>query len=145
MGERQDGFGPPDLPSLLAIRDTAERHEPLVSGWKFDDSIDTQQLTIFLSVGFEESGRFDIRWSITDCYSFHYTEDGLDFRFDAHPNPHSPHEHFHPPPNADTAAAESSCIEVGLPEMVTLAVMQLWRAAWKADDLSLLNRSENPP
>lgn len=139
------GFGPPDLPSLVAVRDTFERHEPLVDGSTFDDSIDPCRLTISLSAGFEDAGRFDVRWSVADCYSFHYAEPGLDFRFDAHPNPHSPREHFHPPPDAASSDAEASCIGVELPELVTLAVGQLWRRAWEAGDPSLLNDGENPP
>lgn len=137
------GFGPPDLPSLVAVRDTFERHEPLVDGSTFDDSIDPYRLTIGLSAGFEDAGRFDVRWSVTDCYSFHYAEPGLDFRFDAHSNPHSPREHFHPPPDAERV--EPSCIEVELPELVALAVIQEWRRGWEADDPSLLNDGENPP
>lgn len=143
--DERSGFGPPDLPSLVAVRDTFERHEPLVDETAFDDSIDAQQLVVRLSAGFEEPGRFDVRWSATDCYSFHYAESGLDFRYDAHPNPHSPREHFHPPPDAASADAEESCIQVELPELVALAVIQLWRAAWEAGDQSLLNGGVNPP
>lgn len=142
-GERTHGFGPPDLPSLEAIRDTFERHEPLVEESRFDDPIDPYRLAVHFSAGFEQPGRFDVRWATTDCYSFHYAEDGIDFRFDAHPNPHSPREHFHLPPDGERT--EPSCIEVDLPELVTLAVLGEWRRAWEADDPSLLNDAENPP
>ena len=144
---RTHEFGPPDLPSLVAVRDTFERHEPLVDESKLDDPIDPYRLAIRLLDGFGEPGRFDVRWSTTDCYSFHYTESGLDFRFDAHPNPHSPREHFHPPDGLAERVEriEPSCIAVELPELVTLAVLQEWRRAWEADDPSLLNRGDDPP
>lgn len=145
MGGEYDGFGPPDGASLVAIRDTFERYEPLVESTGFDSTFDPQVLIITVAVGFEEPGRFDVRWSTTDSYGFHYTEDDLDFRFDNHPNPHSPREHFHPPPAASTEDAEPSCIEVELAERVTLAVIQCWRSALESDDLSRLNAAENPP
>lgn len=143
MAEEYSGFGPPDRASLAAIRDTFERHEPLVEAATLDSPLDPQLLAVELSVGFGEPGRFDVRWSVTDCYCFHYSEDELDFRFDNHPNPHSPRKHFHPPPDADNA--EPSCIDVELAERVTLAVIQCWRNAWENDDRSLLNIAENPP
>lgn len=138
-----EGFGPSDRPSLIAIRDTFEYNEPLVGTITFDSALDPQLLSIELSAGFDEPGRFDVRWSATDSYCFHYSEPHLDFRFDNHPNPHSPRKHFHPPPDAE--GAEPSCIEVELAERVTLAAIQCWREAWEHGDLSLLNIAESPP
>ena len=61
--------------------------------------------------GSNPSGRFDIVWTERDCYNFHYIEtDGVDFRFDRHPEPNVPQKHFHEPPDANTSVL--SCIEV---------------------------------
>jgi hypothetical protein len=138
------GFGPSDESTLFAIREVFNRHKPLIESMRFDSDLDPQKLHVSLSDGFEESGRFDIRWSVTDNYAFHYSESGLDFRFDKHPNPHSPLTHFHSPSDSSTVA-EPSCIEVELAELVSLAVIQCWRRAWENDDLSRLNTAENPP
>lgn len=141
MVEEREGFGPPDRASLIAVRDTFCRHEPLVESMAFDSPLDPQLFAVELSAGFDEPGRFDVRWSVTDSHCFHYSEPELDFRFDNHPNPHSPRKHFHPPPDAESA--EPSCIEVELAERMTLAVIQCWRKAWENDDPSLLNTVEN--
>lgn len=143
MADGNEGFGPPDRVSLIAVRDTFERHEPLAETTTFDSALDPQLLSVELSAGFDEPGRFDVPWSVTDSYCFHYSEPDLDFRFDNHPNPHSPRKHFHPPP--DAAGAEPSCIEVELAERVTLAVLQCWRSAWENNDLSLLILSAISP
>lgn len=144
--EPQQGFGPVDLTALRRIRDVFDRHEPLVVDNELA-TIQPETLTITLSEGFTAPGRFDIRWSERGYYSFHYREhDGeLEFRFDRHPNPHSPEKHFHPPPDASTENADSSCIEVELPELVALAVLQVWRGALDAGDVSMVNTVENPP
>lgn len=137
-----DAFGPSDESTLGAVRDVFARHEPLVMSMEFDSDLNPQKLLVRLSDGFTEPGRFDIRWSVTDNYAFHYSEPELDFRYDKHPNPHSPLKHFHPPSDS---GVKQSCIEVELAELVTLAVLHCWREAWENDDLSRLNTAENPP
>jgi hypothetical protein len=138
-----DGFGPSDESTLRAILDVFDLHEPLVESMEFDSDLDPQKLLVTFSDGFREPGRFDIRWSVTDNYAFHYSEPELDFRYDKHPNPHSPLKHFHPPSDP-SAIPVQSCIEVELAELVSLAVPQCWRRAWEHDDLSRLNTAENP-
>jgi hypothetical protein len=61
--------------------------------------------------GSSPSGRFDIVWTERDCDNFHDTEpDGVDVRFDPHPEPNAPEKHFHEPPHANPRVP--SCIEV---------------------------------
>lgn len=79
-------------------------------------------------------------------YSFHYVDSAdVNWRFDRHPNTHSPETHFHPPPDASTDDARPSCIEVEEVSLVTRAVHAMWRAAYEHDDLSRLNSLSNPP
>ncbi len=53
--------------------------------------------------------RLEVRWYTNDDYNFHYIEtypdDVWQCRWDRHQNPHTQRTHFHPPPNADSAAA----------------------------------------
>lgn len=42
-------------------------------------------------------------------------------------------------------SAEQSCIQQRPEELVTRAVMKLWRAAYHADSLDPLNAGRNPP
>jgi hypothetical protein len=143
--ELSGGFGPIDTTALSHVRTLFEETEPLVDRTEFDDPIAPTVLRIHLTDGFESNGRFDLRWSEYDYYSVHYTEPGLDFRFDRHRNPHSPEKHFHPPPDAPSDSAVRSCIEVERPELVSLAVIQCWRDALDAEDPSVLNDAEDPP
>lgn len=137
------GLGEIRVSSLKVIRDVFERYEPLVKDTHLDD-FNPRVLRVQYTEGFEQPGRFDVKWDRSNNYSFHYTENELDFRYDRHPNDHSPEKHFHPPEVSGTEAAEESCIEVEQDNLVALAVVQLWRQAWENDDLSLLNQG-NPP
>ena len=79
-------------------------------------------------------------------YTFHYVDAaGVDWRFDRHPNTHSPLAQFHPPPDAATAAAEPSCVAVTEVSLVARAVHAMWRTAYEAGDLARLNRASDPP
>ena len=93
-----------------------------------------------------ETARFDVQWSELGMYSFHYVDSaGVNWRFDLHPNTHSPEAHFHPPPDAATTTAKPSCIDVTEVSLVTRAVHKMWRAAYEDDELDLLNSAANPP
>ncbi len=139
--------GPIDYGALQRIRDIFLQHEPLVTHHDLSDRLDPRpELNITVDKGFGESacGRFDIVWTERDCYNFHYTEsDGIDFRFDRHPEPHAPENHFHEPPTANTRVP--SCIEVEPVDVVTRAVLKCWRTALTRDDPSLVNSHSNPP
>ena len=139
--------GPIDYDALEVIRDIILETEPLVSQSTLDDRLEPRpELHVTVEVGFGESqnGRFDIVWTERNYYHFHYTEtDGVDFRFDRHPEPNTPEKHFHEPPDARTRVP--SCIEVEQPELVTRAVFKCWRTALSEDNPSLLNSASNPP
>lgn len=139
--------GPIDYDALLTIRDVVLDTEPLVTQHRLDGRLDPgPELTITVGAGFgaSPSGRFDVVWTEYDCYNFHYTEaDGIEFRFDRHPEPNAPPKHFHEPPDAVTRVP--SCIEVEPPELVTRAVLNCWRTALSLDDPSVLNSRSNPP
>jgi hypothetical protein len=145
--EGSERFGAIDPEALYRIREVFWRQEPLVETAEIDSPARPSTLSVTLDGGFESPGRFDFRRSQHEYYSFHYQEsgDGSAFRFDRHPNPHSPEKRFHRPPNAATDAAEPSCIEVVLPDLVALAVLEAWRHALDCDDLSFVNSIENPP
>jgi hypothetical protein len=146
--DRAGEFGPIYLPALQRIRNLWLEIEPLVETTSYDDPISPSELHIEMSdgLGTADAARFDIQWSELEMYSFHYvdTED-VNWRFDRHPNTHSPEIHFHPPPEASTATAEPSNIDVTEVSLVTRAVHAMWRAAYDNDDLSRLNSLSNPP
>lgn len=83
-----------------------------------------------------------MEWTTKNCYSLHYTEGDFDYRYDRHPHPDAPEKHFHPPPDASDAVP--SCIEVETADLVTMAVLQLWRDALASGDLSRLQQSGPP-
>ncbi len=146
--DRAGEFGPIYLPALQRIRDLWIELEPLVETTYYDDVVSPTELHIELSdgIGPANTARFDIQWSELDMYTFHYVDSqNRNWRFDRHPNTHSPQKHFHPPPDAATAVAESSCIDVAEVSLVTRAVHAGWRAAYNHSDLSRLNRLSNPP
>lgn len=143
LGEELAGpFGAVDAAALASIRSLVGRTEPLVERAEYDDSLDPQLLHLRMETGVDAPGRFDVRWSDRGNYSVHYTEPALDFRFDRHPNPHSPERHVHLPP--DATEVEPSCVTVDRPELVTLAVLERWRVVLDGS-LSVLNEGENPP
>lgn len=145
QGKLDGEFGPTDVTRLRHLRTLLTETEPLVERATFDDSLDPRLLYVHLATGFGGQGRFDVRWSERGYYSIHYTEPDLDYRFDHHPNPHSPAKHSHPPPDAPSHDAESSCIAVERAELVGLAVIQLWRAAVADDEPEALNDADDPP
>lgn len=139
--------GPIDYETLQRIRDIFLESEPLVTRHDLGERLGPQpELNIVVSQGFgsSPSSRFDIVWTERDCYNFHYTEpDGVDFRFDRHPEPNIQAKHFHQPPDANTRVP--SCIEVEQVDIVTRAVLKCWRTALERDDPSLVNTRSNPP
>lgn len=146
--DRAGMFGEIDLPALERIRNLWVDLEPLVGDTEYDDFLDPTELHVELTDGHggATSARVDIQWSELDNYSFHYVDDGrVNWRFDRHPNTHSPERHFHPPPDASTGDARPSCIRVKEVSLVTRAVHAMWRAAYDNDDLERLNSLSNPP
>lgn len=139
--------GPIDYDALVVIRDIFLDTEPLVSHHSLDDRLDSRpELNVTVDAGFGSSpcGRFDIVWTEKNCYHFHYSEDdGIEFRFDRHPEPNAPPKHFHEPP--DAASRVPSCIEVEPPELVTRAVLKCWQTALSEGALSSSNSYSNPP
>lgn len=146
--DRGGEFGAISIPALQRVRTLWLDIEPLVETTEYDDAIAPTELHVKLSdgIGAAESARIDIQWSDRAMYSFHYVDsEDMNWRFDRHPNIHSPEVHFHPPPDATTAAAEPSCIEVTGVSLVARAVHALWRTAYDHDDPSRLNSRSNPP
>lgn len=146
--DRAGVFGPIYLPALQRIRDLWLDLEPLVETTAYDDIVSPTELHVELAdgLGTADAARLDIQWSELDMYSFHYVDtDDVNWRFDRHPNTHSPEMHFHPPPDASTAAAEPSCIDVTEVSLVTRAVHAMWRAAYENEDIARLNSLSNPP
>ncbi|MFC3959074.1 hypothetical protein [Halovivax cerinus] len=143
--DRTGAFGPIYLPALQRVRTLWIDLEPLVDSTAFDDQIAPTELEIHLTdgIGRADAARLDVQWSELDMYSFHYVDNrDVNWRFDRHPNAHSPEIHFHPP---DGSIAEPSCIEVTEVSLVARAVHALWRAAYDAGDPSRLNSRSNPP
>jgi len=136
------------LPALQRIRDLWLELEPLVDETGYDDVVTPRELQISLSdgLGDAESARLDIQWSELGMYSFHYVDsDDINWRFDRHPNTHSPEIHFHPPPGATTTDAEPSCIDVAEVSLVTRAVYAMWRTTYEDGDIDHPNSASNPP
>ena len=147
-GELSDEFGQVYLPALQRIRDLWMDLEPLVAETGYDDQVAPTELRIELTDGLDdaETARLDIQWSTLDNYSFHYVDSSdVNWRFDRHPNTHSPDRYFHPPPDAGTDTAEPSCIHVDEVALVARAVHKLWRVAYDSGDLDRLNTLSNPP
>ncbi|QPV63217.1 hypothetical protein I7X12_00860 [Halosimplex litoreum] len=141
-------FGPIDASALREIRDLFLDHEPLVETASLDDPLNPQTLSIELADGIGEAAtaRFDVRWSLSDNYAFHYRDAlGRDLRFDCHPKPDAPARHFHLPPNAPSRPVEPSCITVIEVSLVARAVVRLWRDAYERGSLDGINDAENPP
>lgn len=98
-------LGPPDAASMRAFRDVFLANEPLVAATTFDSTLRPRELQISLSDGLGAANRcrLDVSWYRTGAPRCHYVDDdGVDWRFDRHPNPHSPEKHFHEPPSADS-------------------------------------------
>lgn len=147
-GELTGDIGPPDVPAMRSIRRVFEQSEPLIERCGFDDVLNPTLLSTEFGdgIGDAEQCRIDATWYRSGAYSFHYVDsDHVNWRFDRHPNPHSPEAHFHRPPDAVSETAVSSCITVEEPVLVARAVLKLWRRAYDDDDLTLVNTAENPP
>ena len=148
MSDRRGEFGEIDLPALGRIRNLWVDLEPLVGETGYDDVLDPTELSVGLTDGLGDAtaARIDVQWSELDNYSFHHVDDeGANWRFDRHPNTHSPEKHFHPPPDASTDGTEPSCIRVEEVSLVTRAVHAMWRAAYESGDPGRLNSVSNPP
>lgn len=146
--DRAGEFGPIYLPALQRIRDLWVELEPLVETAYFDDVVSPTELHIELTDGIDtaDTARFDIQWSERDMYTFHYADgNDVNWRFDRHPNTHSPEKHFHPPPDTATTTAVPSCVDVTEVSLVTRAIYAAWRTAYEHSDRSLLNTLSNPP
>lgn len=147
-GELPAVFGAIDPESLRDIRDVFTEMEPLVESATLDDPFDPTVLTVAFTdgIGTADSARFDVKWSLNDNYTFHYTDEaGIDFRFDRHPKPDAPRAHFHRPPDAASEAVEPSCITVTEVTLVARAVLKLWRDAYDGETVDGINEGENPP
>ncbi|QLG63407.1 hypothetical protein [Halorarum salinum] len=146
--DRSGEFGTIYLPALQRVRTLWLDLEPEVAETGYDDPVHPTELRIELTdgLGDADSARFDIQWSTLDNYSFHYVDStDVNWRFDRHPNTHSPDRHFHPPPDARTVDAEPSSIHVREVSLVTRAVHKMWRVAYENEDRNRLNSASNPP
>jgi len=123
--------GPLDIPTLEVLAQRATVH-PLVSRWKFrPDGISPRVLALHLD-GTQypptvSEVRVDIRWFVGGDYTVHYLEireeKTWQCRWDRHPKPEAPREHYHPPPNA-SANVEQSSLESGHHLDVLFAVLE---------------------
>lgn len=146
--------GATDRAALLRIRDIVVTIEPLATA-KLDDYLNPSVLELTLEDGLCEAktARIDVQWTTQGEYKFHYTDDqGVDFRWGKHPHGgdyiHVPRlEHYHPPPDAssDPNEVEASCITQAPPDLVTRAVLKLWRVAYHTNSYEPLNAGQNPP
>jgi hypothetical protein len=153
-GERHTLRGATDRPALLAIREVVEEVEPLATA-ELDDYLNPSVLEVVLADGLcaADNARIDVQWTTRDDYKFHYTDsEGVDLRWGKHPHAgdyiHAPgFEHYHPPPDAssDPDDVEASCIRQSPEELVTRAVLKLWRVAYHTDSYAPLNAGRNPP
>jgi hypothetical protein len=146
--------GAVDRSALLTIRETVTAYEPLATA-TLDDFLNPETLQLRLSDGLgpADSGRIDVQWTVHGDYAFHYTDPtGMNCRWDKHPHGGDYSHvddlaHFHPPPDAASTPeiVENSCITHPSAELVTRAVLKLWRAAYHADSYDPLNAGRNPP
>ena len=140
--------GAPDVDGMEIVRDVFLRDEPLVAEAELDSVLSPREIRLSLDDGIGDANRarIDVTWYTSGAYSFHYTDSAdANWRFDRHPNPHSPEMHFHAPPDAGAHDAEPSCITVEEPRLVALAVVKLWRRAYESGSMSHLNTADNPP
>ncbi len=148
QGELTGAIGPPDTAAMQLIRDRFLHDEPLVASVEFDSVLQPRALRIEFSdgIGPADHCRLSVTWYRSGAYRFHYVDsEGVNWRFDRHPNPHSPAKHFHEPPEAASHTAVESCIEVETPRVVARAVHNLWRRAYELGTHDLVNTAQNPP
>ncbi|WP_394353983.1 hypothetical protein [Haloarcula sp. JP-L23] len=146
--ELAGAVGPPDVTIMRRIRTLFLEAEPLVEATSFDSVLHPQELTIQFEdgIGTADQCRLDVTWFRSGAYRFHYVDtEEVNWRFDRHPNTHSPAKHFHEPPEAHSETAVASCITVDDPSLVARAVLKLWRRAYEMDDLEVLNTASDPP
>lgn len=146
--------GPIDRPALITIRDIVDEAEPLATP-QLDDFLNPSVLEVTLDDGLcdAKSARIDVQWTIQADYKFHYTDSkDINFRWGTHPHDGdytsvADLEHYHPPPDAssDPDDVEDSCIKQSPEELVTRAVLKLWRVAYHTDSYAPLNAGNNPP
>lgn len=147
-GELAGDVGAPDVAVMQSIRDLFVRMEPLVEEAAFDSVLTPRELRVRFAdgIGSADWCRLDATWYASGAYRFHHVDaNGVDWRFDRHPNDHSPEKHFHEPPDADSTTAVESCIEVEEPRLVARAVSKLWRRAYDDGTFSVLNDAADPP
>lgn len=156
-GERRVGIsgdeltgelGPPDPTVMQEIRDRFLEHEPLVESAGFDSVLHPLELIVSFEDGIGPTDwcRIEVTWFRSGAHRLHYVDnEGVNWRFDRHPNPHSPEKHFHEPSDAVSTTAVDSCIRVEEPKLVALAVLKLWRRAYETGDLGGLNEASDPP
>lgn len=110
-----DTSGPLDVPTLEVLAGRAATH-PLVTDATFQpDAITPRVLEIHLDATQYPAPisevRLDVRWFEGGEYAIHYVENEPDgtwqCRWDRHPKPDAPLEHFHPPPDAGAAIQPS--------------------------------------
>ncbi|NGM70153.1 hypothetical protein G6M89_14240 [Natronolimnobius sp. AArcel1] len=146
--------GPIDRSALLAIREVVTDNEPLATA-ELDDYLNPSTLEVTFDDGLcgADTARIDVQWTTQDDYKFHYTDScDVNLRWGTHPHNNEyvnvrDLEHYHPPPNAssDPSEVEDSCITQSPENLVTRAVLKLWRVAYHAESLSPLNAGSNPP
>ncbi|MEF8827596.1 MAG: hypothetical protein V5A49_01100 [Haloarcula sp.] len=146
--------GATDRPALLTIRNIVETMEPLATA-ELDNYLNPSVLEVALDDGLcaADEARIDVQWTTRDEYKFHYTDtEAVNLRWGKHPHAGdyshvSGLEHYHPPPDAssDPDAVEASCITQSPEELVTRAVLKLWRVAYHTDSYDPLNAGSNPP
>lgn len=106
----EEPSGPLDVPTLEVLAQRGSSH-PLVSGWTFrPDAISPRVLELEVDAtqypDTVTAVRIDIRWFTGGDYTVHYLEtrehdtEPWQCRWDRHPKPDAPRDHFHPPPDA---------------------------------------------
>lgn len=145
--ELSEDLGKPAVDAMIDIRNLFITEEPLVTGYEWNDSLNKREIRITFSDGIDADwSRLDVSWYTSRAYKFHYGDSNdSHWRFDRHPNTHSPEKHFHRPPDANATEAEPSCITVEEPLLVARAVHQLWRRAINQASFELVNVAHNPP
>lgn len=144
--------GGSDRNALCIFRDEFTKLEQLATA-TVDDPINPMELNIVYAdgIGKATEGRFDVKWSTTDDYNIHYTDDeGRDLRWDSHPHSYpapSGDQHFHPPPNAssDDRDVEDSCIDVTRIQLVARATVKVWREMYERGSMNDPNGLVDPP
>lgn len=140
--------GAPDAADMQSIRDLFLQEEPLVTNATLDSVLTPREVRIRFADGIGDAtwARLDVSWHTSGAYRFHHVdENGVNWRFDRHPNDHSPEKHFHEPPAADSTTAVRSCIDVEEPRLVARAVLKLWRRAYDTGTFAALNTARDPP